>query len=406
VLNVTGQTTTLDDAFLDQMRRIGDPVADQVAHDLCSRGDHTLLGTLIRADELWGPDGKPSARLSEEVQAFLAGNTALPRWVDPALVSHAEEFFLDYGVSSSALLATASLPECYGMKYGTEVLCFTKFLQANPARRIRETAQMIMDVMCPGGLAPTPDAPPRGERTTRKVRLMHATIRQMILAAPETTRIPADPAIQDAFGAPINQEDLAFTLMTFSYVAVRGYQILGVPLTDRDRDAYVHCWCVVGWMMGIDERLLPKTFADSRELYEAICRRQQGASASGQELTAALVGLLRQLMPPGLKGLPVTLTREQVGDETAAKLGLARPSAWDRFVVWLVRRVWRVVMRINAVLSRNAGYRHESEKLHRMMLERMGKLPGNTPFQIPDQFVARWFPEDRAKILKGAEVRP
>ncbi len=406
MLNVTGHTTTLDDAFLNQMRRIGDPAADQVAHDLCAYGHHPLLSRLIRADELWDADGKPSALLSDEVRAFLAGNTALPTWVDPSLVSHAEEFFLDYGVSSSALLATASLPECYGMKYGTEVLCFTRFLNANPARRIRETAQMIMDVMCPGGLAPTPEAPPRGERTTRKVRLMHATIRQMILETPGTKLNPVDPALQEAFGAPINQEDLAFTLMTFSYVAVRGYEILGVPLTDRDRDAYVHCWCVVGWMMGIDERLLPKTFADSRALYEAICRRQQGASKSGQELTAALMGLLAQLMPTGLKGLPVTLTREQVGDETAAKLGLARPSVWDRVVVGIIRLVWRAVMRVNAALSRDTWYRHESEKLHRMMLERMGKLPGNAPFQIPDEFVSRWFQEDSAKVLKGVEARP
>ncbi len=406
MLNVTGHTTTLDDAFLNQMRQVGDPAADAVARALCARGHDALLGRLIRADELWDEHGQPSALLSDEVRAFLAGNTALPAWADLSLVSHAEEFFLDYGVSSSALLATASLPECYGMKYGTEVLCFTKFLKSNPARRIRETAQMIMDVMCPGGLAPAPDAPPRGERTTRKVRLMHATIRHLILETPGTPLSPADPALQEAFGVPINQEDLAFTLMTFSYVAVRGYQILGVPLTDRDRDAYVHCWCVVGWMMGIDERLLPKTFADSRELYEVICRRQQGASKSGQELTAALMGLLAQLMPPGLKGLPVTLTREQVGDETAAKLGLARPSVWDRAVVWIIRRVWGAVVRVNAALSRNTRFRHESETLHRMMLERMGKLPGNAPFQIPDQFLSRWYPKGSAKVLKGAEAQP
>jgi uncharacterized protein (DUF2236 family) len=404
VLNVTGHTTTLDDVFLDQMRMVGDPAADQIANDLCACGQQTLLGNLIRDDELWDERGKPSARLSDEVRAFLAGNTALPAWVDRSLVSHAEGFFLNYGVSSSALLATASLPECYGMKYGTEVLCFTKFLQVNPARRIRETAQMIMDVMCPGGLIPAPEAPPRGERTTRKVRLMHATIRHVILDTPGTTLTPSDPALRAAYGVPINQEDLAFTLMTFSYVAVRGYQILGVPLTDRDRDAYIHCWCVVGWMMGIDERLLPKTFADSRELYEAICRRQQGESTSGQVLTAALIGLLERLMPRGLTGVPATLTYEQIGDATAAKLGLARPSVWDRFVVWTIRSVWGRVLRLNAAFSRDAGYRHASEQLHRILLERMGRLPGNAPFEIPDEFVVRWFP-DSAGILKGAEER-
>ena len=37
------------------------------------------------------------------------------------------------------------------MKYGTEVLAYTKFLQVDPTRRIRETAQMVMDVMCRAG---------------------------------------------------------------------------------------------------------------------------------------------------------------------------------------------------------------------------------------------------------------
>jgi hypothetical protein len=120
VLNVTGRTITLDDTFLNQMRRIGDPPADEVARALCARGHDARLSRLIRADELWDADGQPSALLSDEVRAFLAGNTALPDWVDPSLVAHAEEFFLDYGVSSSALLATADrLLPCAG-RLGSE----------------------------------------------------------------------------------------------------------------------------------------------------------------------------------------------------------------------------------------------------------------------------------------------
>ena len=75
------------------------------------------------------------------------------------------------------------------MRYGTEVLAFTKFLQIDPARRIRETAQMIMSVMCPGGLVGDGRVG-TGVHSTQKVRVMHAIIRYMIEHDPRT---PANP---------------------------------------------------------------------------------------------------------------------------------------------------------------------------------------------------------------------
>ena len=89
------------------------------------------------------------------MRAYLTLSSALADVDQHAMVKEAEEFFLLYGISSATQLSCASLPECYIMRYGTEVLAFTKFLQIDPARRIRETAQMIMSVMCPGGLVAT-----------------------------------------------------------------------------------------------------------------------------------------------------------------------------------------------------------------------------------------------------------
>ena len=60
-------------------------------------------------------------------------SSALPTWIKHAKVKTAEQFFLLYGISSATQLSCASLPECYIMRYGTEVLAFTKFLQIDPA---------------------------------------------------------------------------------------------------------------------------------------------------------------------------------------------------------------------------------------------------------------------------------
>ena len=145
-----------------------------------------------------------------------------------ARIQEAQQFFLLYGLASSTLLACASLPQCYVMKYGTEVLAYTKFLQVEPTRRIRETAQMVMDVMVPGGLEPGG----RGVRATMKVRVMHAIVRHMVMNDPRAAANPSDPELRAKFGLPINQEDMVYTLMTFSYVVIEGFRTMGYDMTE------------------------------------------------------------------------------------------------------------------------------------------------------------------------------
>jgi hypothetical protein len=56
---------------------------------------------------------------------------------------------------------------------------YTHRLINHPFRRIVETAQFVLDVMAPDGLGHSG----RGVRSAQKVRLMHAAIRHLILAA-------------------------------------------------------------------------------------------------------------------------------------------------------------------------------------------------------------------------------
>lgn len=395
--NVLGTTTSLDLPFLESLRQEADPSADRVAK-LMHDGDASgVFADLVRRHEMWESDGEPSRRLPEDVRTYLKQSGSLPTWIRPATVRHAEDFFLLYGVSSATLLACASLPECYTMKYGTEVLCFTKFLQVDPARRIRETAQMIMAVMCPGGLVTRVDAPSGvGVHTTQKVRLMHAVIRHMLGETGGGPEHLADPAANPAYGQPINQEDLVFTLMTFSFVGVRGFRTLGVPMTAAQQDAYIHCWNVVGYLMGIREDLLPADMANAELLFDAIRAHQAGPSPAGRALTTALMDLLTRLMPPTQKHLPRVLTRDLIGNQAATMLGITRPPGWAAFQAWCVLRVWAVLVSTSAALHMSRPYRATSEWLHKHLLDRMGHLPGHTPFQIPPEFIAAWFPESKA----------
>jgi hypothetical protein len=197
------------------------------------------------------------------------------------------------------------MPACYAMRRGVQVLALTARLHTDPVRRIGETAQMCLHAMAPGGLAPGG----AGIRDAQKVRLMHAAVRHLALASDEW-----DPD----WGTPINQEDLAFTLLTFSLVPLDAISRLGRTFTDDEADAYLHCWNCVGHVLGVDERLLAATIADSRRLWERIVERNRAPSPEGTQMTEALIGAMEHAVPGTVfDGFPSYLVRYLGGDELA-----------------------------------------------------------------------------------------
>ena len=390
--NVLGRDIQLDDAFLDRMRQTIDPSADAVARTIVEQNLHREVADMIKKRQMWDADGEPSRLLPEDIRSYMKAASMLPPWRDEAMVNEAEQFFLLYGLASSTLLACASLPQCYVMKFGTEVLAYTKFLQVEPTRRIRETAQMVMDVMVPGGLKPGG----RGVRATMKVRVMHAIVRHMIMNDPRAVANPADPALKARFGLPINQEDLVYTLMTFSYVVVEGFRTMGYQMTDRQREGYIHCWNIVGCLMGIREELLPATFADAKQLFEAIQRRQHGQSEAGQKLTAALLKSVEDALPGEHHDpLVAALARKLVGDSTADALGIERPSLIQKVRLDAVLDAWAVSARLATELNADKSIRIASEDLHHAIMVKMGGMAG-APFEVPEEFVKQWFPDQPA----------
>jgi hypothetical protein len=387
--NVLGQETQLDDAFLNQMRETIDPPADAVATTLIAQGARDTVKDLMRQRKMWDDDGEPSRLLPEDIRSYMKAASALPSWRNPALINEAQQFFLLYGVASSTLLACASLPQCYVMKYGTEVLAYTKFLQVDPTRRIRETAQMVMDVMVPGGLEPGG----RGVRATMKVRVMHAIVRHMIMDDPGAAANPADAGLRAQFGLPINQEDMVYTLMTFSYVVIEGFRTMGYVMTDAQRHGYVHCWNVVGHLMGIRDELLPATFDDAAELFAAIQRRQCGQSAAGVKLTKALIGAVEDAIPGDHHDqLVAVLTRKLVGDSTADALQIPRPTLLQKVRLDAILEAWEASARLATTLHADKAFRIASEEIHHAIMVKMGGM-GGAAFEVPPEFVARWFPD-------------
>jgi hypothetical protein len=328
--------------FLAAQRQVGDPEGDAVIREVFARNDLRILdafmGQLVGNDTV--PDGLPS-----EITGFLEATSALPHWADPRKLEAGAALFDIHGPAALAALVCASLPECYTMQRGVRILDLTSQLGEHTNRRLHQTAAMVLAVMRPGGFSPKGNA----IRQTQKVRLIHAAIRLRILSALGAAGTSSAPGAQvpvlledaslsvndvmrrhgfewnlAADGIPINQEDLAFTLLTFGHVIPRAMRSMGVPVSEDQYEAFLHCWNVSGAILGVNEALMAHTRADAEELFARIKARQGDMSEPGKRLTDSLLTVIEQriLRLPLLRPMAPILMRMMVGDATAKMLGL------------------------------------------------------------------------------------
>lgn len=282
-------TTHWNDALLNPMRLVADEPADRAVTALFAvQGTpewgalHRLLGGLVDNSQAL-PPGLPA-----ELVGFLSAPLPVPQ---SALVdaTAGEQLFAEFGPEILMLLGCFSLPAAYSAAKGAKVLCRTEFLEKATELRLFQTAQMIVDVLTPGGLGPRG----RGLRTIQRVRLLHASIRHLILT--DTGR----PWDTESLGVPINQEDLAGTMCTFSTLILDGLVKLRIAVTPAQEAAYFNTWRVIGRLMGILEPLIPPNVASGRALMREIQRRQVAASPEGIRLTKALLTAMSEgPLPP------------------------------------------------------------------------------------------------------------
>jgi hypothetical protein len=276
------------------MRGQGDPPADDiVARVVAEGGPPALRGLMRRLFEHGGGD----RALPPAVREAFGPAGPPPSDLGRARLVEAERFYRRHRPEVRMVLGGYSLPAAYAARKGVQVLHRTAYLLEAPARRLFQTARFVDEVLAPGALLP--HGP--GLACLHRVRLVHAATRYLVLH--DASR-PWDTA---ELGVPINQEDLAGTLMTFSFVVLEGLEKLGISLPAETREAWLHAWRVAGRALGIDERLIPADVADAGALTAIIRERHIESSSEGVELTHALVQGLQAQLPPWMEGFPASL---------------------------------------------------------------------------------------------------
>ncbi|NML60143.1 DUF2236 domain-containing protein [Massilia sp. RP-1-19] len=353
------------------------------------------------ADWKAGPD--VAAPIAAALEDYVSAALKLPGWADDAKIARAETLFMDMSMTSCTLLFCASLPECYVVPELAGVLHAAGQLEQHTDYRIRSTAAMVFPVMMHGGLLGAGG----GVAQAIKVRLIHATIRHLMLrgdpaAARDYAVVTPQPPQGEGLhhtllangwdvgrnGLPCNQDELAYTLLTFGYVFLRGLRRLGIGLPEADEEAYLHTWNVLGHLIGIERALMPETMAEAEAMFGAIQARARGASFLPDPrpaLGAALMQTMENEIPLALcKPFPVLMTRFLCGPDAAQALALTARVSWPSSALFAVTmgavRVIDSVVRlalpqfsIARLVTRIAGHRFAAKVL--MDQTRPLKLP-------------------------------
>ncbi|MCW2995186.1 MAG: hypothetical protein JWQ18_2681, partial [Conexibacter sp.] len=282
----------------------GDPLADAVV-----AGGARLVRRAI-AEGIGALEEPPAALV-----ALFAEIDAPPAWIDPDRCDRASAFLVRQGREYGLVLGAASLLAGAQNAVAGKPLTFTGRYAGDAAVRSIEVGDWLTAITMPGGMRR--DGP--GFERTVRVRMIHAHVRAGLSRDPDW-----DAA---AWGVPIPQPYMAFTLAEFCSVALRAMAQLGARASAAERDDVVHLWRCVGWLVGVADDLLPTDMEDYARIEELYALASPGADDDDRAFVAALTAfqareLARVLPARWTPAIMHGLQRAFVGDAVADDLAI------------------------------------------------------------------------------------
>lgn len=259
------------------------------------------------------------------LQRFFASIEVMPDWLDRARLLEGARVCCLSGLTGMRVLRDLGLLAGYQASAINRTLVLTGALEKGAQRRVAETTKWWVDCTRPGGM----DRGAAGYRGTLHVRLVHALVRRRVSGMAEW----------DAgyHGVPINQGDMHATYLAFSVIFLIGQRMLGVPLSVGEREAVMHLWRYIAWLMGVEACWLHQRENDAvRALYHNLLS-QAPADASSRQLGSALIDEPLQRHYPNLpwlrgrlnRAIHLSIARTFIDAEGCRALGLP-----DRILPW------------------------------------------------------------------------
>lgn len=294
------------DKKLDKMRYTCDPIADSVAAHIDRQRPSQMIDTVYqKAKSVGGP-----------YKDYIDHAYTVPDWVNWDAIEHARRVSLAFANVRGIALLVSSLVEGYSLSKATHVLVATGRLHQDVLKRIYETSQMGHNMSIKDGLRPGN----KGHRTIMEVRLLHAMVRKYLRAKGWDTSL---------YDEPINQEDMAFTVIEFDYLAIRGMERMGAELSLDDKYALHHMWRYGAYLNGVGEEMISESLAEEIYQYERIRSRNRSPNEESKLLAQTVVKALAGQPPFNLpEGLLFELSRLCIGEELADAYEFPQSTMW------------------------------------------------------------------------------
>ncbi len=252
----------------------GDPPADALAAWIQGEGGSEGFQ---RFEQLLADAPPDPADLPQPLRGFFEAVETPPPWLDRTRLERGVAACALSGKTGMRALRDLGLMAGYQASGINRTLVMTGALERGAARRVAETTQWWMDCTAPGGLEPGAD----GYRSTLRVRLIHAMVRQQLRQRPDWD--------STTWGLPVNQLDMQATYLAFSVLFLMGQKLLGTVLSRQESEDIMHLWRYIGWLMGVEESLLCRTEEEGRIALYRNLASQATADETSQQLGRALM---------------------------------------------------------------------------------------------------------------------
>lgn len=269
-----------------------DPLADAVVADSAGKGGVATVRKALAGDEA------AVSGASEPVRALLDQLTTDPDWLEPDRLDRAADVLVRYSAQWGLVLGAASLLRGADNRIAAKPLLLTGRYGNEPAVRSIEVGEWLAQVVRRGGMAHDGE----GFARTVRVRLIHAHVRRFIRAHAEWD--------EPAWGVPIPQPYLAFTLAEFGHISLAAMAQLGVRLRPHELDDVYHLWRYVGHVIGVVPALNPTCEGDHVRIEELYRLTSPGPDEHSRDFVRALTeGYLAPQLATMLPGSPAWRAR-------------------------------------------------------------------------------------------------
>lgn len=302
----------LTEKVLDRQRLKGDVPADRLIANTFSQGKQAVLYGFLKLDSK-----QIEQQSNSPIKKFLITQRVKPTWFNAGKLQNGQRLFKHYALEIMALLGAMSLPYCYAASPGNKALYLSDKMRSSPGKRLMDTASFVIEVLTPGSL----DDKKKGPVHVNKVRLIHALSRH---------HLKTSPGWNMDWGLPINQEDMAGTNLAFSYVILLGLQQSGFILSQKEKEDFLFTWRYIGYLLNINEILLPHSFTEARQLASTIKKRSFKKTEEGIILTSELLSYYKTSITPLQAELVHSQIRFYLGKEVAEMIGLTSDPIRDR----------------------------------------------------------------------------